>query len=103
LTEEQRLLEDTTCFHTKLNAQQTLLGTGVAYKREERTKEIKTIYTTIDMVSLKAFKEGLRKSINRKRFSHWIPLYLGESVCEKEKTLDHFRKCLSMLSTNRSD
>lgn len=54
-------------------------------------------------MSLVAFKGGLRKSINKKRFSHWIPLYFGEAVCNKDKTLDHFRKCISLLATNRND
>mmetsp|Transcript_28885 Transcript_28885/g.27789 ORF Transcript_28885/g.27789 Transcript_28885/m.27789 type:complete len:179 (+) Transcript_28885:364-900(+) len=103
LTEEEKLVEDTYCFHTRLNVKQTLLGTGVAYSRLARTKQINKVYTTIDNVSLKAFNEGLRKSINKKRFSHWIPLFFGDSDQQVEKTLEHFRKCLSMLGTNRSD
>ena len=79
LTEEEKLIEDTYCFHTRLNVKQTLLGTGVAYSRLARTKQINKVYTTIDNVSLKAYKEGLRKSINKKRFSHWIPLFFGDS------------------------
>ena len=97
------MIEETFCFHTRLNVKQTLLGTGVAYSRLARTKQINKIYTTIDYVSLKAFKEGLRKSINKKRFTHWVPLYFGEAVSDKEKTLEHFRKCLSLIATNRSD
>mmetsp|Transcript_23300 Transcript_23300/g.17729 ORF Transcript_23300/g.17729 Transcript_23300/m.17729 type:complete len:287 (-) Transcript_23300:2601-3461(-) len=103
LSEEEKLVEDTYCFHTRLNVKQTMLGTGVAYSRLARTKQINAIYTTIDYVSLKAFNEGLRKSINKKRFSHWIPLFFGESDKAQEKTLEHFRKSLSLLGTNRSD
>ena len=38
LTEEERLIEDTYCYHTRLNVRQTLLGVGVAYKRLARTR-----------------------------------------------------------------
>jgi hypothetical protein len=79
------------------------LGTGVAYSRMARTKEINKVYTTIDYVSLKAFKEGLRKSLNKKRFSHWVPLFFGDADKDNAKTLEHFRKCLSLLGTNRTD
>lgn len=61
------------------------------------------MYTAIDYISLKAYKEGLRKTINKKKFSHWIPLYFGENLSDKQKTLGHFRKSLSLLATNRSD
>jgi len=53
---EERLVEETFCFHTRLNVKKTFLGTGVAYSRLARTKQINSIYTTIDLVSLKAFK-----------------------------------------------
>lgn len=38
LTEDERLNEETFCFHTRLNVKQTLLGAGIAYKRLERTR-----------------------------------------------------------------
>lgn len=101
LTEEEKIVEETFCFHTRLNVKQTILGTGIAFSKQARTKQLNTIYTTVDLVSLKAFKEGLRKSINKKRFSHWIPLYFGNAVTNQEKILDQFRKALSLLVTNR--
>lgn len=104
LTEEERMVDETFCFHTRLNVHQTLLGTGVAFSKLARTKQINTIYTTVDLVSMKAFKEGLRKALNKKRFSHWIPLYFGDiKESNKEKSLEHFRRCLSLLVTNRPD
>lgn len=30
-------------------------------------------------------------------------MYFGENFSDKEKTLTHFRKCLSLLATNRND
>lgn len=88
LTEDERLVEECFCFHTRLNVKKTLLGTGVAFNRLARTKQINTIYTTVDYVSLKAFKEGLRKALNKKRFSHWIPLYFGPQATDSEKVLE---------------
>ena len=102
LNEDEKLVAECFCFHTRLNVKQTLLGTGVAFNRLARTKQINTIYTTVDLVSLKAFKEGLRKALNKKRFSHWIPLFFGDAVSNKERILDQFRKSLSLLVTNRS-
>ncbi len=103
LTEDERMVDETFCFHTRLNVKHTQLGTGVAFSKLARTKQINSIYTTVDLVSLKAFKEGLRRALNKKRFTHWIPLYFGEAVSDKEKILGYFRKCLSLLVTNRAD
>lgn len=102
LTEEERLVDETTCFHTKLNVKQTLLGTGIAFSKVARTKQLNSIFTTGDLVSMKAFKEGLRKALNNRRFSHWVPLYFGSnSHTNSEKTLEHLRKYLSLLVTNK--
>lgn len=103
LTEDEKMIEETFCYHTRLNVKQTMLGTGIAFSKLARTKQINSIYTTVDLVSSKAFNEGLRKALNKKRFSHWIPLFFGDFVTNKDKTLDHFRKSLSLLVTNRAD
>lgn len=103
LSEEERVLIDTTCFHTKLNAKQTALGTGLAYSRKQGKKEVERVYTALDYVSLKAYREGLRKAINKKKFTHWIPLCFGPQVDDKEKLLNNFRRAVSQLSTNRDD
>ena len=96
-TEEEKLVEDTYCFHTRMNVKETTQGTGVAFSRQMRTTEVARIYTTIDLVSRKAFEEGLRKSVNKKRFSHWLPLYFKET-CKIDKTVDLFRKHLSDIA-----
>ena len=103
LTEDEKLIDETFCFHTRLNVKQTILGTGIAFSKLARTKQINTIYTTVDLVSNKAFKEGLRKALNKKRFTHWIPIFFGDQINDREKILGHFRKSLSLLVTNRSD
>ena len=96
-SEEEKLIEDTYCFHTRMNVKETTQGTGVAFKRQMRTTEVSRIYTTIDLVSRKAYEEGLRKSVNKKRFSHWLPLYFKDT-CKIDKTVDLFRKHLSDIA-----
>jgi len=53
MTEEERVIEDTYCFHTRSNVslKSTVLGTGVAFVRQLRTTDVKRIYTTVDLVS----------------------------------------------------
>ena len=85
-----------------MNVSETTQGTGVAFSRTMRTTEVSRIYTTIDLVSQKAFKEGLRKSVNKKRFSHWLPLYF-KKTSDSEKTVDLFRKHLSDISAGSKD
>ena len=101
-SEEEKIVEDTFCFHTRNNVKETTLGTGVAFARQMRTTQVDRIYTTIDLVSQKAFKEGLRKSVNKKRFSHWLPLYFDET-CDKAKTVDLFRKHISDIAAGSKD
>ena len=101
-SEEEKLVEDTYCFHTRMNVKETIQGTGVAFSRLMRTTEVSRIYSTIDLVSQKAFKEGLRKSVNKKRFSHWLPLYF-KATCDVDKTVDLFRKHLSDISAGSKD
>ncbi|CAI2366739.1 unnamed protein product [Moneuplotes crassus] len=101
-TEEEKLIEDTYCFHTRMNVKETIQGTGVGFSRTMRTTEVSRIYTTIDMVSQKAYKEGLRKGVNKKKFSHWLPLYFKETS-NVEKTIDLFRKSLSDISAGSKD
>ena len=46
-----------------------------------RTGEIRSVTPTLDLLSLQAFsKQKVRKSIANERFTHWLPLYFGESA-----------------------
>lgn len=100
MTEEERVIEDTYCFHTRSNVslKSTVLGTGVAFVRQLRTTDVKRIYTTVDLVSQKAYKEGLRKSINKKKFTHWLPLYFKQKAND-EQTITLLRKHMSDICT----
>lgn len=47
--------------------------------RLPRTGEIRSVTPTLDLLSLKAFtKQKIRKAVDGERFTHWLPLYLGE-------------------------
>jgi len=62
-----------------------------------RTSEIRAIEATYDMISLKSFiKEGIRKSTDGSKFTHWLPLYFGS---DKERALFLLKKSLSMICT----
>jgi hypothetical protein len=73
---EQELL----CFHTRTPLSEATLGIGVSLARLPRTGEIRSVTPSIDLLCLRAFqKQNVRKSIDGVKFSHWLPLYFGES------------------------
>ena len=78
-TAEDLLLEELTCFHTKLRLKDTTLGIGVSINRLPRTGEIRLITPTLDLLSMRAFtKQKVRHSLSNEKFTHWLPLYFGE-------------------------
>ena len=104
MTEEEKLVDDTYCFHTRMNVSQrkAVLGTGVAFSRVMRTTDINNIYTTVDLLSQKGYKEGVRKSISKRKFTHWIPLFFKQADND-ERTIDLFRKNMSEICTGSKD
>eukprot|EP00826_Nyctotherus_ovalis_P059993 TRINITY_DN838_c0_g2_i4.p1 TRINITY_DN838_c0_g2~~TRINITY_DN838_c0_g2_i4.p1 ORF type:complete len:1376 (-),score=453.51 TRINITY_DN838_c0_g2_i4:170-4297(-) len=94
-TEKELIYEELVCFHTKLTIAETHLGVGLLISRLPRTGEIRAVEPTLDLISLKAFiKEQLRISLDNSKFTHWMPLYLGE---KKPAVLYLARKALSMI------
>ena len=84
------------CFHTRLSHADVPLGTGITIQRLPRTGEIRSLSTTVDVLSLKAFmKDSVRISLTNEKFTHFLPLYFGD---HKERTLYLVRKALSMIS-----
>lgn len=80
---EQELL----CFHTRTPLSEATLGIGVSLARLPRTGEIRSVTPSIDLLCLRAFqKQNVRKSIDGVKFSHWLPLYFGESQPYEVKT-----------------
>jgi len=86
--EDKELLEqETVCFHTKLrlSKNETVMGAGITISRLPRTGEIRSVSTTLDLLSIQAYmKCGVRTSLSNEKFTHFLPLYFG---IEKEKTI----------------
>jgi hypothetical protein len=79
-TPEELLSEELTCFHTKIKIKEATLGIGVTLSRLPRTGEIRMVTPTMDLLSMRAFtKQKVRHSLSNERFTHWLPLFFGES------------------------
>jgi hypothetical protein len=78
-TKDELLLEELSCFHTKMRIKEVTLGIGVSINRLPRTGEIRMITPTMDLISMRAFvKHKVRHSLSNEKFTHWLPLYFGE-------------------------
>lgn len=99
-TEKQIFERELLCFHTKLSLKETCLGIGLSITRIPRTGAINQASPCMDFISLKAFiKEGVRESIDKKKFTNWLPLYFG---IERDRTLHLGKKAISMLYNNNT-
>lgn len=82
MRDERTILHDELiCYHTRLTLANASLGVGVSMSRLPRTGEIREIVPSLDLLCLRAFsKLKVRNSIDGKRFTHWLPLYFGETT-----------------------
>jgi ubiquitin-protein ligase len=81
------LEQETVCFYTRLrlSKNETALGAGITISRLPRTGEIRSVSTTLDLLSIQAYmKCGVRHSLSNEKFTHFLPLYFG---LEKDKTI----------------
>jgi hypothetical protein len=59
---------------------ESTLGIGISLKRSPRTGLVNFVNPTMDLMNMRAFtKMKVRKSLGGERFTHWLPLYFGES------------------------
>lgn len=87
-TADELLLDELTCFHTKLRLKDTTLGIGVSISRLPRTGEIRMITPTLDLLSMRAFvKHKVKHSLSNEKFTHWLPLYFGEKDIYETKRM----------------
>lgn len=74
------LQEELVCFHSRVCIPDASLGIGVSITRLPRTGEIRNVTPTLSLLGLRAFtKQRVRHDISNEKFSHWLPLYFGES------------------------
>lgn len=79
-TPKQLLKEELVCFQTKMPVKEATLGIGISLKRSPRTGLVNFVNPTMDLMNMRAFtKMKVRKSLGGERFTHWLPLYFGES------------------------
>ena len=84
LSEEDIAKNELVCFYTRQSFEEDCLGIGISYSKNLRTGEIKSIQTSLDIISLRAFmNHKLRLSSFNTRFSHWIPIYINEKHGKK--------------------
>ena len=77
---KQLLKEELVCFQTKMTVREQTLGIGISLKRSQRTGLVSFVNPTMDLMNMRAFtKLKIRKSLGGERFTHWLPLYFGES------------------------
>lgn len=73
----------------------------MSLSRVPRTGEIRSIETTLDLLSMKAYiKDGVRVSLSKQKFTHWFPVYLGGEFQNEEKVLFLAEHSISMLCEN---
>lgn len=74
------LKEELKCFHTKTTLKESTLGIGVSIGRLPRTGEIRDVRPTMDLICMRSFvKHKVRRSLSNEKFTHWLPLYFGET------------------------
>jgi len=69
-----RFNELPTCFHSKKSFRQDVLGVPLNLEYYE-SGEISYIHPHLDLLSYEAFEDGVRRSVSRAPFTHWMPLY----------------------------
>lgn len=73
----------------------------MSLSRVPRTGEIRSIETTLDLLSMKAYiKDGVRVSLSKQKFTHWFPVYLGGEFQKEDKILFLAEHSISMLCEN---
>lgn len=77
---QELLKEELVCFQTKMPLKEGTLGIGITLKKSPRTGLCMYVNPTMDLMNMRAFtKLKVRKSLANERFTHWLPLYFGET------------------------
>ena len=99
-SEEQRMRDEICCFHSRLRAEECALGVGISMTRVPRTGELRSVESTLDLLSLRAYiKDSVRASLSKAKFTHWFPLFLGHEQ-SGERFLFLARHAISMVCEN---
>lgn len=78
-------MEELVCSYTKSALREGTLGIGLLLKRSPITGEFLYVNPTADLMGMRCFRKlNFRRDIGGKKFTHWLPLYFGESEVFKE-------------------
>ena len=68
------------CYMTKMSLAEGTLGIGISLKKSPRTGLVMYVNPTMDTINMRSFnKLKVRRALSNERFTHWLPLYFGES------------------------
>jgi len=87
--ESNSLLEGLRCWHTRVGFEEDVLGLPVTFTKNPKTGAVDYILAHPDLISMTAFKAGVRQTPERESFEAVLPLYL---------TADHFNRSLPHLA-----
>jgi len=89
-TPKELMYDELVCFQTKSTIKENTLGIGISLKKSLATGQIKFVNPTMDLMSMRAFtKLKVRDALEGEKFTHWLPLYFGESEEYKIST-EHY-------------
>jgi hypothetical protein len=92
-TPQQLLMEELLCFQTKVPLRENTLGIGISIRKSARTGKISHANSTMDLMSMRSFtKLKVRKSLEGVKFTHWFPLYFGETDTYKIESKEYDEK-----------
>ena len=101
-SEAERMRDEICCFHSRLRAEECALGVGISMTRVPRTGELRSVESTLDLLSLRAYiKDSVRASLSKAKFTHWFPLFLGNDQ-PAERFLFLAQHAMSMICENSS-
>lgn len=102
-TEKQLLGEELVCTQTKAPLKEGTLGIGISLKKSPRTGLCMYVNPTLDLLNMRSFtKLKIRADMNKKRFTHWLPLYFGENEKFEIISKDWDQQAGDMVETKKS-
>jgi hypothetical protein len=79
------------------------LGIGISLKKSRRTGKCSYVNPTLDLMNMRFFtKLNVRKSLSNDRFTHWLPLYFGESEVYKIESENYDSEKEQMVKTTKT-
>eukprot|EP01133_Synstelium_polycarpum_P013661 gene13661-16088_t len=76
------------CYHTRVSYKEDVIGIGITViTKSPKSSRIDEIRTSLDLLSQEAFNQGVRSSVLKESFTHWLPLYINAQHGQRAWTL----------------